>query len=273
MDERPSGLNSEPSTYSAWAAFVWPLVLYYVVHARKVSGNMFAAIIFAGLCASAFLCNARTIAAIIVLQLGYLGYWIVRTKKGLYRLGVFAVYLSFAVFILALFAERFSSLADSDAGSNIGRIGSTVTAIRVSLAHPAFGVGIGQLKYFFAAYAPDFALVSDEILSYAAGLSQYRASSFNMFVRLICEFGFALGVIFSILLLRPIFSAIRLRSTDNFIPYAVLAAIGGVGFWLSQDQYGYQPAILSLAILSNALAGSAGPQNRRDKNSNALSTL
>jgi len=113
------------------------------------------------------------------------------------------------------------------------------------------------LKYYFSAYAPDFALASDEIVTYAAGLSDYRASSFNLFVRFLCEFGFVAGLFFSYLVMQPILRALRIRGDNGFVLYATLSAVGGVGFWLSQDQYGYQPAILSLAILSNAVAACA----------------
>jgi len=144
-------------------------------------------------------------------------------------------------------------------GSNVARVGSTITALRVAVAHPIIGVGIGQLKYFFGQYAPDFALASDEVAGYAAGIAEYRASSFNLFARFFCEFGFAIGIAFTYIVLRPIVSAVRGSGGSEFLPYSILAAIGGAGFWLSQDQYGYQPAILSLAIVARALAESRHP--------------
>jgi len=257
QDSRPSGLATEPSIYAAWVAFVWPLVLFAAIRGRSINGRLFAMMVFLGLCVSSYLSNARTIAVIVALQLGCLGYWVTRSQSGIARLRALAVILIVATCTLAVFSQLLSSLTDTDVGSNIGRIGSTVTALRVSLAYPLTGVGIGQLKYYFSAYAPDFALASDEIVTYAAGLSDYRASSFNLFVRFLCEFGFVAGLFFSYLVMQPILRALRIRGDNGFVLYATLSAVGGVGFWLSQDQYGYQPAILSLAILSNAVAACA----------------
>jgi hypothetical protein len=167
----------------------------------------------------------------------------------------------FALSVLAAFAATLSTLTE-DSGSNISRIGSTVTGVRVSFAYPFFGVGIGQFKYFFGAYAPDFALSNSEILTHSAGLSDYRASTFNLFVRFFCEFGFPIGLWFSFLVLRPIMSAVRLRNGGDYLLFGTLAAIGGFGFWLSQEQYGYQPGILSLAILSHFLSIEPSPRSR-----------
>jgi hypothetical protein len=251
---RPSGLATEPSLYASWCAFVWPLVLFHGIHARDLSARIFGMILFLIICASAYLSNARTIAVIIILQISYYGLWTMRRTSGVRRLRALVVLVVFATGIVAVFAASLSSLGDAEMGSNISRIGSTVTAVRVSVAYPIFGVGIGQLKYFFGAYAPDFALASEEILSYATGLSEYRASAFNLFVRLVCEFGFVVGCAFSFFVLRPIIVASRLHTSNPAVLYATLSAIGGVGFWLSQDQYGYQPGILSLAILSHVLS-------------------
>jgi hypothetical protein len=253
INDRASGLATEPSLYAAWLAFVWPLVLFYSTRASSYFKRLSCALLLMALCASAYLSNARTIAVIVVLQILYYAYWVTRNRSGLSRLRSLVILVFLAVGILGVFAASLSSLTNVEMGSNISRIGSLVTSARVSLAHPIVGIGIGQLRYFFATYAPDFALVSEEILSYASGTSDFRPSSFNLFVRFVCEFGFPIGILFSFLVLHPIISAIRLQNVDRFVLFATLAAIGGVGFWLSQDQFSYQPAILSLAILSNAL--------------------
>jgi hypothetical protein len=219
--------------------------------------------IFILACLSAFLSHARTIAVIVILQLLYYGYWTTRSSGGLLRLRALVITAFVSMVMLAGFAESLSSLGDRDVQSNISRIGATVTAMRVAMAYPYFGIGIGQLKYFFGAYAPDFALASDEILTYATRLSEYRASAFNLFVRFFCEFGFAVGAAFSFVVLRPIFTAVRRASADSAVACATLSAIGGAGFWLSQDQYGYQPGILSLAILAGVLSAEPNDRPRR----------
>jgi hypothetical protein len=77
-----------------------------------------------------------------------------------------------------------------------------------------------------------------------------------LIARFFCEFGFGIGLVFTWIVLHPLVACFKRSSEANFLPYVILAAIGGTGFWLSQDQYGYQPAILSLAIASTALARS-----------------
>jgi hypothetical protein len=262
-DPRISGLATEPSLYAAWLAFVWPFALYHGMHARSYAARAFGLLIFVAICATAILSHARTIAVILVLQIGYFGYLATRHGSLLQRVRTALIVFLVAAVVLAAFAQSLTSVADPEIGSNISRIGSTVTALRVAAAHPFVGVGIGQLKYFFGEYAPDFALASQEILNYATGISEYRASAFNLFARFFCEFGFGVGLLFSIVVLRPIVTAARLKDASRFVPYTVLAAIGGTGFWLSQDQYGYQPAILSLAILSTTLSSNSAPQSRR----------
>jgi hypothetical protein len=251
---RASGLATEPSLYASWCAFVWPLILFYAMHARSFAARTFGMILFLTVCASAYLSHARTVAVVVILQISYYGLWAMRRTTGVQRLRALLVLLFFATATVAAFAVSLSTLGDAEMGSNIVRIGSTVTAVRVSLAHPMLGVGIGQLRYFFGTFAPDFALASNEILTYATGVSEYRASAFNLFVRFFCEFGCVVGLAFSIFVLRPVFSAARLRTPDRAILYATLSAIGGLGFWLSQDQYGYQPGILSLAVLTHFLS-------------------
>jgi hypothetical protein len=76
-DPRISGLATEPSLYAAWLAFVWPFALYHGMHARSYAARAFGLLIFVAICATAILSHARTIAVILVLQIGYFGYWAV----------------------------------------------------------------------------------------------------------------------------------------------------------------------------------------------------
>jgi O-Antigen ligase len=253
-DTRPSGLATEPALFSAWTAFAWPYALYYAGNARSIALRVFGGVLFAAIAASAYFSNARTIAVIVVIQLVFYAYWVMRAYRGVRLVRALGMITLVGVAVVAVAASRLLSITNVvDQGSNISRLGSTATAIKVALAHPIVGIGIGQFRYFFASYAPDFALASQEILARAAGLTEYRASSFNLFVRLSCEFGAAAAVVFSFYLIRPIILATRSRRRSPFVFYATLGVVGGVGFWLSSDQYAYQPAILSLAILTRTL--------------------
>jgi hypothetical protein len=253
LDYRPSGLATEPALYAAWVAFAWPLAMFYSLNASSYAKRIFGTLIWVLLWVSAYLSNARTIAVIAVMQIIYFLYWVIRHKKGLVRLRALAIACVCSAAIIGAFAHSLTTLNSFDAGSNLSRIGSTVTSVRISMAHPVFGIGIGQLRYYFGAYAPDFALANPEIISRSINAGEFRASSFNLFVRLICEFGAAIGLVFSFLVIRPIARAARTPGASSYLMFATLSALGGAGFWLSADQFGYEPGILSLAILSKAI--------------------
>jgi hypothetical protein len=261
-DLRTSGLAAEPSTYTAWVSFAWPIVLLHARHARSGLARSGAWLLLCMLAASLYLSHARTGVVIFILQLAYYGHWVMRRERTFGSGLRSALLLSFtAAIALAVLWQRLTSLTDvEENGSNIARFAYTITGINLFVSHLWLGTGVGQFGYFFASYVPDFALASAEVAGYAYGLQEFRASTFNLFVRLLCEFGLPLGLLFAALVIRPIVRAARSTANDPFVFYAALSAVGGVGFWLSQDQYGYQPAILPLAMLSLALARSKTAQ-------------
>lgn len=263
-DIRPSSLATEPSLFAAWIVVVWPFMLLVARTAASRSLRVVATGLLLLTAVSAFLTNARTAAAIVVLQLGYFGYSHLRRSRSLTaRLRALFVVAVLLLVTVAILAQRLLSLANvEDNASNIARLGYTVTGINVMLAHPFAGIGIGQFTNFFATFVPDFALASDEVALYASGQAEFRASTFNLFVRLLCEFGIPLGLFLSLIVVQPLRRAARYVGPGHFYHYAALSAVGGVGFWLTQDQYGYQPAIFSLALLAATLAKSRGtPQS------------
>lgn len=251
-DLRPSSFATEPSIYAAWIAFVWPIVFYSARSLRGGRVRIGAWLLLVMMVASGYLSHARTFAVILMLQLIYVGYWVVQRRQAwgkrvrslLFTLCITSV----AVLILV---GRLATLVDvSDNKSNLARLAYTVTGIRVAIAHPLVGVGIGQFGNFFARYVPEFALAIREVRQHAFGMSQFRASTFNLFVRFACEFGFPIGILLSALVVSPVIRAPRAATKDPFLLFAALSAVGGIGFWLSQDPYGYQPGILALAVVS-----------------------
>lgn len=255
-DDRPSGLATEPSLYGAWTVVVWPLLAFATGASRSYLGKLGAATVLALVLVTAYLSNARTAAVILVLQLGYYGYWVVRRDSGLrQRLRSLLIMGALGLLALAVLTQRLLTLGDvEENASNVARFGYVLAGINVVLEHPLTGIGVGQFKYFFGAHVPEFALVSEEIALYATQTAEFRTSTFNLFVRLFCEFGALAGVALSALLLRPLLAAPRAGGIDDFRLCAALSAVGGVGFWLTQDQYGYQPAIFALALLANRLS-------------------
>jgi hypothetical protein len=249
---RPSGLATEPSIYAAWISLVWPLILYAARNSRPPLGRVGAAALLAVMAASAYLSNARTFAVILMIQLIYLAYWSLRKRRawGARLRSLLAVLCAAAVGVVILFARLLTVVDVASNASDIARFGYTITGINLFLAHPIVGVGVGQFGNFFAQYVPQFALASDEVMQYVNGTAGSRASTFNLFVRFFCEFGVPVGLVFSYLVLRPVMAAAKALSQDPILLYACLSAVGGIGFWLSQDQYGYQPGILALAVVS-----------------------
>lgn len=256
-NSRPSGLATEPSIYGAWVTFIWPLVLYCGMKGGRALARLAARVLVTVAVITAVMSAARTFAVVLVLQLVYFCFWAIQRQRGWgSRIRTLLLALCITTAVGLGLASRLMTVADiAHDESDITRIGDTVTGINVSLAHPVAGVGIGEFGNFFAQYAPDFALRSVEVENFIAGEAEYRASTFNMFVRLCVEFGIPLGLAFTALILRPVVRAPKLAMGEPFVLYAALSAVGGIGFWLSQDQYGYQPGILSLAVLSMTLAG------------------
>jgi hypothetical protein len=268
FDPRTSSLATEPSIYAAWISVMWPLVFYGARNATRALHRVAAASVLAMMVFSAYLSNARTFAVIMVLQLIYVGYWAIRRRQSWRsRVRSFLIILCVAAVIVVVLLSSLLSLVTATGNgsdmSDVARFAYTVTGINVAIAHPLVGVGIGQFSNVFAQFVPAFAAVSDEVMTHVSGAALYRASTFNLFVRLFVEFGIPLGTIFAVIIVRPIIRAPKSKIADPFVIYAALSAVGGIGFWLSQDAYGYQPAILALAVLSLVLEGSMRTKNDR----------
>lgn len=248
---RPSGLASEPSLYAAWAVVTWPLLAYATSGSRSLAQRAAGCVLLGALALTAWTSNARTAAVIVVLQFIYLGYWLLlrRSSAGA-RVKAVVLLLLVGTALTLVLAEKLLSLTDLETnGSNIARFAYTLTGIRVAIEHAISGIGIGQFTHFFGDYVPNFALVNAEVVSYVVGTAEYRASTFNLFVRFAVEFGVPIAIVLSWLVIRPVLSAPARTGEHKLGLYAALSAVGGIGFWLSQDQYGYQPAIFSLALL------------------------
>jgi hypothetical protein len=255
-NDRLASLATEPALYGAWIAFIWPLMLYYSLTGQRALGRLAARALLVMAVGSAMLSNARTFVVILLLQLLYVCYWAVQRQHG-WGTRVRSLLLALGVTVAAavILAGRLFTIIDlANSRSDVTRFADTITGINVAVAHPLVGVGIGEFGNFFAQYAPEFALSDVEVAKDVVGESKYRASTFNMFVRLCVEFGIPLGIALSYFILRPIFRAPKANPGERFVLYAALSAVGGAGFWLSQDPYGYQPAILAMAVLTMSMA-------------------
>lgn len=243
---RVSGATSEPSILGAWIAFLWPMLfLVRKKHFFCQRVTLVTALIILGL-----FFGGRTFLMLFGLQTLYLiirslffGNLAKRISLALMLAPLLAIFLSFTFNYILDIENNLSSMA---------RFGSTVTALIVGIDNFPSGIGIGQFSYYFANSVPDLFRASEEINYWASGDSESRLSTFNLPARLFVELGlvgvFYITLFFLSSVRQWIFlSRLAEDPTKTCVP---LVFIAGCGFWLSQDQYGYQPAIFSISLIS-----------------------
>jgi len=248
---RVSGLTSEPSILGAWLALLWPMVFfrvfsleiknYFILDRRTLLTIL---IVFSG-----FLWGGRTFPMLFSIQASWLIFSATRKTNALWKT-FFFVLLGGLASATMLWSYHFVFDINSNL-SSMARLGASITAIQASIDNLPFGIGAGQFSYYFGLYVDDIFLLSEEVQAWADGESASRTSTFNLFIRAILEFGFlgsiAVGLFFLkfALMNKSVFEKVNLGLARG----VTLTLIGGCGFWLTQDQYGYQPAIFSLALL------------------------
>ena len=230
---RPSGLFSEPSYVGAWAAFALPYALLGIKRRKGIIASLSVATFIIG---SALSSGSRTFAAISALQI---------IAFALPSRRIFILILISASLISPFFVLAVHGLTDYSA---IDRSYATLAALNAALHHPFIGIGIGQFtNYFLQHHFSAQGIGSTEIATWLAGNNGERLSTFNIFTRVADEFGL-LGLAIFLFVIN--FTLIKNRTFNPSwlvrFQYAQLA--GGLGFWLTQDSYVYQPAIFSLAI-------------------------
>lgn len=250
---RISGITTEPSIWGSWVAFVWPILLLGSTSYSGISKVVGLLLIIA-----AFLSGARTFLVILVIQLAVLLAWQISSRaitvKKLFFILFFTVFIGVLFIVNGGYQRLFSTADINENLSNIARIGSNITALKVIRDNPVFGIGIGQFTNAYGKYVPTFTLVSDEVVSWADGTSNTRASTFNLFLRIYVELGLPFFLASLYFVVSPFYDSVRLLRRENTSQHRysicyLIAYIGGTTFWLSQDQYGYQVGILSYALL------------------------
>lgn len=242
---RVSGATSEPSILGAWIAFLWPM-LFLVKEPRFAPhrGALVAVLLLLGL-----FFGGRTFLVLFGMQFVCLVSFSIfsgtAAKKFLSALILFP--------LLAIFSRFFfeSVLDIEDNLSSMARFGSTITALIVGIENLPTGIGIGQFSYYFPSSVPDLFRASEEITYWASGDSESRLSTFNLPARVFVELGLP-GVFYIVLLFLSVarqWLSIRKSFEEPTRTSVPLVVVAGCGFWLSQDQYGYQPAIFSIALI------------------------
>ncbi len=253
---RPSGLSTEPSLFGAWVVFIWPLLIFHdrsrVSSARLsyCAVSTGALVILAGIAS-----GALTFIIPFIAQGAIYFAFRMRRQGGFISkpFFFFVIAAPIAAFTLSPYFERIDELTGPSLDpSSMARLGSTVDSLNAIVHNPMFGIGIGQFSYYYAQYAPNFALDNPEVQLWAFGETDYRASTFNMITRIGAEVGLPGALLFCVivfLIFSRLWALARSERFSNSLTIGIfLASIGGFAFWLTQDQFGYQPAIMVFAI-------------------------
>lgn len=244
--ERATGLMSEPSYYGTFAAlFGMPLLLMKYFNSR-ISKAVGLAVLL-----SALVINAKTMFIVIAFQLFIFNYFIgFDTKKASFWLVIILIIV--AAFIVN---ESQRPLDIENNLSGIMRLGSSVLGLNVALdGNGLIGVGIGQFHFYYRReFSPAFLLISDEAQAQFQITAEHRASTYNLFIRLLVETGFIGLILFVDIIRRALKNAEA--SADTATQFGVLLISGSVGFLMTQDTYFYPPLALGLALaFSNSKA-------------------
>ncbi len=254
---RAAGLATEPSLWGSWVVFIWPLLFF--IDTNRSSYNYYYKFIAIVLIILGFISNARTFMIIFVMQATVMVSFIFLQKN--YHIE--NIIKKLVIILIIVFG--FISIIDSyifirmlsifDVGEELSttvRLGSTLTSLNAIVDNFLVGIGLGQFSDYYSQYVPDIALASLEVQAFIAGNIEHRASTFNLFTRVAVETGFINGVIFLVfifIIFKRVFSFIKINQYQFDINVSVfLSMVGGVGFWITQDQFGYQPALFSLAM-------------------------
>lgn len=238
---RPFGLMSEPSYWGAFVAYVWPVLFFCFDDgslARKVSRTI--AIFLIG---TALFIGARTLIGIVFVQALIL---VLSSRiNNLVKLFLLIACTAGGLLGLLLSTDIF---AVSDNLSSAMRLGSTLLAVNVAGSYGLFGVGVGQFHYYFTPeFAPGFLLLSSEAGNIFDDVSDFRASTFNFYVRLVVELGVVGMAGYLLLIIRAGRNILQLHQLHVRRGLG-LAYVGALAFWLTQDSFFYSPALFFIAL-------------------------
>ena len=238
--ERPTGLMSEPSYYGVCAALFGAMLVTLPAQGLR---RVLNALLACGLCATAIIINAKTILVVAGAQI-ILAILFPAAGRVSFRTALLLIIVTGAVAIY--FVDRTSVLDVSENLSSAMRFGSTLLSINAGVSGYALsGIGIGQFHFFYRdAFAPDFLYLSAEGLNQLSLDADSRASTYNLYSRLLLETGLAGFITFTIAMVV----LLRTKLTHDTRYVATLFA-GSLGFLMTQDTYFYPPLVLSCALL------------------------
>jgi hypothetical protein len=206
----------------------------------------------AALYASAILIGAKTFVVVAAAQAAWL---LLRRKQGGRRnaagpLVMFAAVVGCGVF----FIQTYSVLNVEENLSSTMRLGSSLLAANVARAgYGLTGIGFGQFHFFYQdRFAPDFIFLSREALDQMNPEVDNRASTFNVYLRVLVETGIA-----GFLLLIGCLSRLWFARIPESVGFVSVIFAGALGFLMTQDTYFYPPLVFAAALLISYIADAA----------------
>lgn len=235
--ERPSGLMSEPSYFGVFAAISASILLFCKEKSKYHFFTAWALILIA------ILIKAKTFFPVFVLILFYN---MISTKITKSKIITYIFLLPFITASFYILIEKTAALDLSENLSSAMRIGSAFLAANViSEGYGLLGIGTGQFHFFYSyEYFPDFLFLSTEAINQADPSVDFRASTFNFFLRILLEIGLLGFIIF----LLTVIKILKPNISQNITPEKILL-IGALAFLLTQDTYCYPYLILGFSFL------------------------
>jgi hypothetical protein len=242
--DRPTGLFSEPSYYGTFAALYGTALLFL---GGSASARLFYRVLAATLYASAVLVGAKTFVVVMGAQAVY---FVLRRTTSL-RGAILGVMLVLAVAACGIFFIQTYGALDVESNlSSAVRFGSTALAANVAAEGYAMtGIGIGQFHFFYRnEFAPNFLFSSFEAVAQLSPDADDRASTYNLYMRVLIETGVAGLVLLFIALRKLWFSPAPPQVTFVYMLFA-----GALGFLMTQDTYFYPPLVFSAALIMSMM--------------------
>lgn len=242
---RLRSVSNEPSWFAMYCSFIFPWIFSYVFTKRKhIWLYLILSIYFVLL---VVLTQSRTAYFITTLQFSLFLLGMAFTKFSstnniqlfLYRkrrLALFAIGVAFAICFMGIFLSKdiranssilavFSSLSGTSKYyqlSNLTRFGSQATALIMAIAHPIFGVGLGQYGFYMPDYVPEWAALSVEIQNMVnPSEGTVWPSVYNVYIRIAAELGLvglAIWLIMWIVVLKACYKRYQLNRLPSGQP-------------------------------------------------------
>lgn len=229
---RIQSITYEASNFGMYAIFTLPWLWVFANHYRHPLSRAICWLLFVNLIALSFFSGRTSLVGIVpvVLIMIYLRLSLVSRGPSFlfFHYILLTTYVALNVIpigMIAIFQDNIAAAAlSSDNVSNVSRFGTMAIQINEFLAHPIFGVGMGQYPFWVKAYFPSWAYTWE----FEKWLTDPEASffpSFSLYSRIAAELGsigFLVWLAFSCLLLRNVMLAARLF----WLQYRVFPYIG-----------------------------------------------